>query len=296
MSACKDQAIDYLNRLGYNALRLPKEGITPLLVLSRNPSTSVSSLFGHITDMVEEPDQPLPKLWNNLEAGTISGLKTNRLDLNFGISILNTLLSAINAKSAGIEAVFNAASTIEFEYENVLYDNVMPASVSNYLRRVTPFIDDSLLSQFNEQGEAYIIIDVLKSNSFGIRAYRENASGIDLNVSALQDVVGATSKVSIEKKSDLKISFKGEKPLGFGFKACPIWVENIDGKLRFRLNPDTNQAIDFRGSADTTPEAEEELIPVLIAPNELMEFTWRSLLKMFNWLQQHLVNIGIASH
>jgi hypothetical protein len=128
------------------------------------------------------------------------------------------------------------------------------------------------LPLFNEQGEAYIVIDVLKSNSFGIRAYRENASGLDLNVNALQDVVGANSKVSIERKSDLKISFKGEKALGFGFKACPIWVENVGGKLRFRLNPDTNQTIDLRGSADATTEAEEELAPVLIAPNELMEF------------------------
>jgi hypothetical protein len=270
MSVCKDSAIDYLNQLGYNSLKLPKEGFTPLLVLSRNTSTSISSLYGHISDMVEDPNQPLPKLWENLEAGTISGLRTNRLDFKFGLSILNTLLSAIGAKSAGLDAAFGNAATLEFEYENVLYDNVMPASVSNYLRKATPSIDETLLPLFNDAGEAYIVIDVLKSNSFGIRAYREDASGIDLNLDAVKAIVGVSSKIAIEKKSDFKVSFKGEKALGFGFKACPIWIDTTGEKLRFRLDPNTNQSIDFRGPIDAI--AKEELIPKVIAPNELMEF------------------------
>lgn len=271
MSVCKDSAIDYLNQLGYNSLKLPKEGFTPLLVLSRNTSTSISSLYGHISDMVEDPNQPLPKLWENLEAGTISGLRTNRLDFKFGLSILNTLLSAIGAKSAGLDAAFGNAATLEFEYENVLYDNVMPASVSNYLRKATPSIDETLLPLFNDAGEAYIVIDVLKSNSFGIRAYRDDASGIDLNLDAVKAIVGVDSKIAIEKKSDFKVSFKGEKALGFGFKACPIWIDNTSGKLRFRLDPNTNQSIDFRGPSEAE-EAEEQPTPTLIAPNELMEF------------------------
>lgn len=275
MASCKDPAIDHLNQLGYNAIKLPRESIKPLTVLYRDPQTSISSIFGDITDLVEDPNQPLPKVWDNLKAGTISGLRTNRLEFNFGISVLNDLLSALGAKSAGISAAFGNASAIEFEYENVLYDNVMPASVSSYFRRATPSIDEHLLSQFNEQGEAYIIIDVLKSNSFGIRAYRDQTNKIDLDVSAIQKIVGVESKVTIEKKADLKISFKGEEPLGFGFKACPIWIETVNGKLCFRLNPNTNQSIDLRGPEDaaaTSTETEDGLQPVLIAPNELMEF------------------------
>ncbi|MBW4527736.1 MAG: hypothetical protein KME18_21545 [Phormidium tanganyikae FI6-MK23] len=275
MAACTDPAIDHLNQLGYNALKLPRQSIAPLMVLSRDPATSICSLFGHISDIVEDSSVPLPKVWENLDVGTISGMRTNRLEFKFGLSILNTLLSAIGAKSAGLDAAFGNASTLEFEYENVLLDNVMPASVSAYLRRATPFIDEPLVPLFDAQGEAYIVIDVLKSNSFGIRAYRDAGGGIDLNLDAVKEIVGISSKFVIEKKSELKISFQGEKPLGFGFKACPIWIENVDEKSRFRLDPSTNQAIDFRGSTEATAdatEAETELTPVLIAPNELMEF------------------------
>lgn len=270
MAASTDPTIDHLNQLGYNALKLPRQNIAPLMVLSRDPETSVCSLFGHISDMVEDPSVPLPKVWENLDVGTISGMRTNRLEFKFGLSILNTLLSAIGAKSAGFDAAFGNASMLEFEYENVLLDNVMPASVSAYLRRARPFIDE--LPRFDAQGEAYIVIDVLKSNSFGIRAYRDDGVGIDLNLDAVKEIVGISSKLVIEKKADLKISFQGENPLGFGFKACPIWVDTVDGKSRFRLDPSTNQAIDFRGSTEATADAEEELTPTLIAPNELMEF------------------------
>jgi hypothetical protein len=275
MATCKDKAIDHLNSLGYNAIKLPREGITPLIVLSRDPNTSISSIYGHITDLVAEPMPPLPKVFENLQAGTISGLRTNKLEFKFGISILNDLLSAIGGKSAGIEAVFGKASKIEFEYENVQYDTVMPASVTKFLRGAKPSIDEDFVAQFNEQGEAYIIIDVLKSNSFGIRVYQDSNQGIDINIDALKNVVGLSSKISIEKKVDTKISFNGSQALGFGFKACPIWMETVDGVSRFRLNPNTNQGVALRGStgASTQPTLEDEdgLTPVLIAPNQLME-------------------------
>ncbi|MEH2095406.1 gasdermin [Nostoc sp.] len=275
MATCTDQAIDHLNELGYNAIKLPREGITPLTILSRDPKTSISSIYGNVTDIIANPVPSLPKVFENLQAGTISGLRTNKLELKFGISILNDLLSALGGKRAGIESVFGKASTIEFEYENVQYDTVMPASVTKFLRGANPSIDQDFIPQFNEQGEAYIIIDVLKSNSFGIRLYQDSEGGIDINLDAIKNVVGLNSKISVEKKVDTKISFNGSQALGFGFKACPIWVETVGGVLKFRLNPNTNQGVALRGSTESSTEPtlddENELTPVLIAPNQLME-------------------------
>ncbi|MFN6497328.1 MAG: hypothetical protein RMX65_010015 [Nostoc sp. DedQUE01] len=275
MATCTDKAIDHLNQLGYNAIKLPREGITPLTVLSRDPKTSISTIYGNLRDIVAEPVPSLPQVFENLQAGTISGLKTNKLELKFGISILNDLLSALGGKSAGIESVFRKASTIEFEYENVQYDTVMPASVTKFLRGSKPSIDDDFVAQFNEQGEAYIIIDVLKSNSFGIRVYQDSDRGIDINIDALKNVIGLNSKISVEKKVDTKISFHGSQALGFGFKACPIWIENVGGVSRFKLNPNTNQSVALRGSTESSTEPtlddEDGLTPVLIAPNQLIE-------------------------
>ncbi|BAT54416.1 hypothetical protein NOS3756_33850 [Nostoc sp. NIES-3756] len=275
MATCKDQAIDHLNQLGYNAIKLPREGITPLTILSRDPKTSISSIYGNVTDIIADPVPTLPKVFENLQAGTISGIRTNKLELKFGISILNDLLSALGGKSAGIESVFGKASTIEFEYENVQYDTVMPASVTKFLRGANPSIEQDFIPQFNEQGEAYIIIDVLKSNSFGIRLYQDSERGIDINIDALKNVIGLSSKISVEKKVDTKISFNGSQALGFGFKACPIWVETVGGVSRFKLNPNTNQNVALRGPTESTAEPtlddEYELTPVLIAPNQLIE-------------------------
>lgn len=277
MVTCKDPAIDYLNELGYNTIRLPREGITPLTILLRNPKTSVSSIYGSVIEIITSNTLPLPKVFENLQAANISGLKTNKLELKFGISILNDVLSALGSKSAGIESIFEKTSKIEFEYENVQYDTVMPASVTKFLKQVQPSIDEDLIPQFNEQGKAYIIIDVLKSNSFSINSYQEREHGVSINIDALKNVIGLDSQVSIEKTGETKISFHGSKLLGFGFKACPIWIETVGGFQKFRLNPDTNQNVTLRGNVEAAALNEanlddrEDLVPVLIAPHQLME-------------------------
>ncbi|MDZ8104428.1 MAG: hypothetical protein RM338_02225 [Nostoc sp. DedQUE12a] len=80
---------------------------------------------------------------------------------------------------------------------------------------------------------------------------------------------------AIIQQVDTKISFNGSQALGFGFKACPIWVETVGGVSRFKLNPNTNQSVALRvpteSATETTLDDENELTPVLIAPNQLIE-------------------------
>ncbi|MBD2694913.1 hypothetical protein [Anabaena catenula] len=54
----------------------------------------------------------------------------------------------------------------------------------------------------------------------------------------------------MKKNVDTKISFNGSQTLGFGFKACPIWVETVGGVSRFKLNPNTNQGVALRGPTE----------------------------------------------
>ncbi|MGG6297889.1 hypothetical protein ACQ4M4_26140 [Leptolyngbya sp. AN02str] len=273
MPLCNDKSVDYLNSLGYNLIALPREGITPLHILVTDSDTEVASLYGYITDLLEEPLPLMPQVFENLQAATISGLQTNKLEFNFGISFLKVLISALGGKTAGIEAAFGDASSIEFEYENVLYDTVMPASASRFLRTATPYVDSDVLTHFAETKKAYVIIDVLKSNSFGVRAYEKNGKGISVNLSLLKDIIGIDSKLVLEENEDLKMSYRGENPLGFGFKACPIWIDVEGESLKFRLNPNTNQEVMFRGSepdSEAADSADADLTPVLLAPKQLM--------------------------
>jgi hypothetical protein len=278
MTICKDESINYLNSLGYNVVRLPREGITPLTVLIQDPNAPlVVTVYGHITEIVVESNLSLPTVFKNLDVGTINGLKTSRFELNLGIAFLKILLSALGEKSARIESVFKDAEQIEFEYSNVIYDTVMPTSVATFLRSSQPSFDDKLLANFDADGKAYIVIDVLKSNRFCIQAFKETGDEVEINIDAIKEVLGVSSKITVEKSEGLKVSFEGGQPLGFAIKVCPFWIEVVDGKPQFRIRPQTNVFEgEVRGSLEhpiaPTLDDPDVLTPVLIAPSRLIQF------------------------
>lgn len=271
---CKDKAADYIRKeLGFNLINLPKASLTPGLVLFRNPDSSSVSVYGPMTDIVLEPSPAFPTIQKDLPVGSISGLKTNRFDFNVGLKFLKLFLSALGAKALGVEAAYTNASSIEFEYQNVSQDLIFPSSIGKFLRRSTPDTD-WFFERFDEPNEAYIITDVIRSNSFATRAYTDKGAGIDINVDALKAVVGADSGLKIEQKEDLKISYEGEQSLAFGFKACPFGTEILEGKASFSMNFSTAGAVDLRGTdSENSLEDTDELEPetVLLAPDGLLK-------------------------
>jgi hypothetical protein len=275
---CKDPSINHLNFLGYSVVRLPREDITPLTVLVSNPTSRLTvTVYGHIKDIVVDPVPTLPSISENLQAATINGLKTSQLEFGLGITFLKTLLSALGGNSAGIEAAFKDAKQIEFEYNNVVYDTATPASVTKFLLSAKPAIAQWMSADFDADGKAYIVVEVLKSNSFSVRAFKEGGERVDIKIDGIKEVVGVESKLVIEKKEDLKIAFNGNKQLTFAVKVCPIWVEVVNGKSQFLLRPQTAlRDVDVRGALEypiaPTLDDEDILTPVLLAPNRLIQF------------------------
>ncbi len=89
---CKDDSLDYLNSVGYNVVRLPREGIEPLLVVGKQQEKA--TVFGPIKDLVQQSTQELPTINKNLQVANISGLKSSKLEFGIGIKFLQVLLSA----------------------------------------------------------------------------------------------------------------------------------------------------------------------------------------------------------
>ncbi len=273
---CKDNSINYLNKLGYNVVRLPREGIMPLLVVGKHKEEA--KIFGPIQDLVQQPSPVLPSIDKDLQVANISGLKSSQLEFSIGINFLQLMLSALNVGNVGIDVAYKKAKTIEFEYENVLLDNIFTSSAAKFLTNSKPELFNGMAEYFDEKGEAYLIIEVLKSNSFGTRAYDENGKIIDINLDIIKNLIGVDSKISVTRDETLKISYKGNQPLVFGFKACAFWVEVDQGVPKFRLDP-------FSGTTDSLSllsktleihpvssdlQDPNSLTPVLLNPNTLL--------------------------
>jgi len=73
MAFCEDPALTYLNRLGYNVIRLPRTGLMPLEVLGSESGRAPEPL-GRL-DSVWESKLPVPAVTSG-DVATVSGRST----------------------------------------------------------------------------------------------------------------------------------------------------------------------------------------------------------------------------
>lgn len=231
---CKDNSVSHLNELGFNIVRLPRENIDPLLILCK--SNGSLETLGEISDFVIEEQPKPPEVASDKAVSEIAGLRTDKFELGVGLKFLEKFLSIIGASGIGLEASFKNADSIQFVYQNVLTDSILPTKIGKYLSSVTPNVNSSFMDSIDEEGEAYVITDTLKSNAFGVVAYDKNDVELALDISALKQLLSAAPKVELYKEEKNVLSFKGDKFLRFAFKAIAVWVEVEQGKARFRLN------------------------------------------------------------
>ena len=186
-----------------------------------------------------------------------------------GLKFLERLLSQIGAAGVGLETSFKNADSIEFEYQNVLVDSVYPVKIGKYLLSVSP--DVSLLMEaINDEGEAYVITETLKSNAFGVTAYDEMDAELDIDISALKQLLSATPKIGLSKDEKNVLSFEGEKFLRFAFKAIAVWVEVEGGKSKFRLNKPEGPVGPMRAFPSSFVNPDEPT-PVMFGENTLIK-------------------------
>jgi hypothetical protein len=261
---CKDDSLNYLNHIGYNVIKLPLENIKPLLVIG-GKKTGLKVL-GPLSDFVLDA-QYSPEVIYGGEAPKITGKKSNKLDLGLGLDLMNRLLSAMGAVSGGIDVKYEKASQIQIVFENVLSDYVYPTEIDKYLLSGKPKTESLLTEWIDEDGEAYIITETIKSNSFGVIAYDKSGHSMEIEVSGIQDLLGGSAKINPSKEGSNEILYKGEKLLAFGFRAISFSIHKDDGVPKFKLTP-AKKPLVMRGMRGGATDQQGN---VVFAREELLE-------------------------
>lgn len=230
MGLCKDKSTNHLNRLGYNVVRHPREGLAPLALVGRQNGNS--AWLGQLDRILADPKPP-PAVEKDLEAASVNGEESSKLDIGVGVDILGGLIGALGG-NLGVEAKYTDASKIAFVFEGVLSDRVEPMVVSNYLegealRPNSPLLGEYVLGN----GELFLVTETIKSNRFTVKFERERGGGAEVKVPVIEKAVGAEVSVSASGANSSTITFEGEKLLSFGFRCFELGV--IEGRLRLTI-------------------------------------------------------------
>jgi hypothetical protein len=215
MAKKKDPSVTFLNRFGYNVVKLPRVGIEPMDVIGKDETTQwLGPLRAVWASAVAEPAVTPPR-----PAAQVVGQKTDQLDLGFGIKILANALAAFGATVPSVDFAFQKATKVQFSYTNVTSTAVAPLDAGNYLTSGKLNTNNPVVQHYftGQESQAFLIVDVLKSDSITVTATDSHGIQVGIDVPAIEGVVGANVKVSPSGASNSTITFTGPQAVTFGF-------------------------------------------------------------------------------
>lgn len=216
----KDPSITFLNRFGYNVIKLPRTGIEPMDVIGRDETTQWLGPISRVWASAEAAPQPSPPH----PAVAINGQRTDALDLSVGLSVLANALAAFGASVPSLDVAYKSAHSIQFGYANVTSVSVAPFDAGNYLAAGTLRTDNPVVKNyfFSENASAFLIVEVLRSNSITVTASDSHGASIGVDVPAIQGMVGAKVGVAPSDSSNSCLTFTGPEAVTFGFAVQQI--------------------------------------------------------------------------
>jgi len=254
----KDPSVTFLNKYGFNVVKAPRAGIEPMCVIGRDVTTNNLGQLRHIwTSDKSEPiiGPPLPSF-------AFNGTETDALDLSFGLKVLSGALAAFGASVPSLDVAYQSAHSVHFAYTNVTSVSVEPLAVGQYLAHGTLETDNPVVRNyfFDPKSSAYLIIEVLKSDSITITATDSHGVTVGVDLPAIQGLVGTSVKVKPSSSENSTITFTGPTPITFAFNVLQI-VRDGDRWMTKGALPSGNIA--FGAGVGSTQQQTDASAPIV---------------------------------
>lgn len=216
----KDPSLTYLNKLGYNVVRLPRTGIEPLDVIGRDQAVQWLGPIAEIwKSALPQPAPGPPK-----PATAVNGQRTDALDVSVGLGILKNALAAFGASAPSLDTAYKSARSVQFSYSNVTIVSVSPFAAGNYLAKGDLATDNPVVRNYFLSGKAaaWLIVEVLRSNSITVTATDSHGVEVGVDLPAIQNVLDAKIDVKPSNAANTTITFSGPDAVTFGFAVQQI--------------------------------------------------------------------------
>jgi len=236
MGVCTDSRLTFLNGLGYNVIRLPREGIDPLHALGRDPNAGTLENLGSISKIWKSDTAP-PVPDPPGDAADVNGQRTDDLKLSIGLEILSGVLSGFGVSTPSVNVAYERARSVQFEFTNVKVVRVEPLALGEYLANGDLNQTNPFASYFTDSKKAaFVVTEVLKASSVKVIAKDKSGTTIGVDAPVVQNLVGVKVNVGAGAAGDHALTYQGQKLVTFGFKA--FGVAFMDGDWRvFGVKP-----------------------------------------------------------
>jgi hypothetical protein len=157
--------------------------------------------------------------------------------LGIGLAAVSQLLQAFGGK-ADLSITADKAREVRYDYSDVTADRVDLGSLDGWLAHADLRPGVRRAADLLTAQQLYVVVATLKAGSLEVEFLNEGSAGVEVEVAAVQDVIGGNVSVSSESKRSSRLLFAGPAPLTVAAKAAQlriddhgIWVNERFAKL-----------------------------------------------------------------
>lgn len=214
-----------------NIVEVPEARIQPLIVVAA--SQDRTSFRGAILPLLKKPTNFAPPQIMQSQMPAVSGTKTRQVTINLGLEILGNFLQGFGVPSAGLSASFQGATAVSFSFNDVIRFFVDVGELGEHLIGSVLNSDNPAAAIFFEPDHpysCYILDSSISSSDFTIAVEKAQDSDFKIDVPTISQVVSAANAgVQVTTSSNVSVSFKGDRHLGFAFSCL---LANLDDSGR----------------------------------------------------------------
>jgi hypothetical protein len=180
--------------------------------------------LGVVLDLMIAGEAPLPGVRRDTSPGIdIEGKETSKVNIAIGLSILGSFIGALGGSKLGLDAAFNRARTVTFQYTGVMEDAVDVLALEKFIKtsRVSPQIPSGTLEKLLDD-EVYVVTSVLKTRKIVVAAQGEAGATVKVDVPVIQQAVGGNVNVQATAAAESRVAFEGAVPVAFAFQAVQL--------------------------------------------------------------------------
>lgn len=272
---CKDELVELLKQYGYNLVRLPRENIKPLQILTRSntgtwarlkdvfTSPSLDDTHALLGELFTTDSQPLPTAVSGDVVNDLKGKRSSEMSVEAAAELMVNFMNLGEGENAEgeklkIEAALQSVKQVSFSFgEGAASNSISLMMLDAYLRDA--LLRDNVGNSFREwiaDNKIYIITSVLSANSFDMKGSSEQNASATINVPKVQEVLQGKINGSVDLFEQSGLKYKGKKGLVFGFKAVRLIADQKDGKWIYKI--ENKDGLALKGEEDISVDVLEE--------------------------------------
>jgi hypothetical protein len=208
----------------YVPLALPTTDLRPLDVLTG--AGRVLRRYSRLDRVLAvDPATPEVEIAADQTVVASSGADDRTARLGIGLGVVSSILEALGGE-AGLTVDADRATQVRYAYSSVTSDRVDLVSLDEWLTHADFRPGLRNVADLLTAERLYVVVGILKVGGLEVEFLGEHSAGVDVDVPAIQGVIGGNVTVSTGRTRSSRLVFTGAQPLTIAAKAARLRIDD----------------------------------------------------------------------